>query len=432
MPVCRPRALAAIAIALASAASVIACSADPPCPAADLAPLDRDATYAVVLSDYASTAIAILDRDGDTITEAWLDSGTRATAISAGLGGDVVLPGPLVPGQLAILERYNADRLTRLETSSGLARSIDLRGDDPAAPIGASPNVQDALRIDERRALVSRANPSFRPDAPELARGDDVIVVDLEEDRVVQRIELDAGVVLDDGTIVYARPSSLRMVERGATRRVLVGLQRLDASWTVSAPAAIAVIDPDTGARTQLVALEGLSNCASLAAIPGAPDRVLALCTGDAFAPEAERRRGAGVLRLALSDDAQIAIERAWRAVERPDAPVPTSSPIALDASRALYVSDPRADADAASLHDRLVLLDLERGATDVVLEAGSSFVLGAGTYDPARELVLIPDAHARAVHRLDRVEPGSLAVRDAIPLPTCRTLPPRQIARIE
>src|SRR5262245_46900826 len=151
--------------------SLPACAAEPRCPTGDLAPPSRPPAYAVLLTDYASSAIGLLDASGEPIVESWIDSGTRATAVAAGLGGDVALTHPVVPGSLAILERYQADVLTLAPFDGSDVRQIDLRGDDPASPIGHSPNVQDALRIDDRHALVARLNPAHDPRTPELARG---------------------------------------------------------------------------------------------------------------------------------------------------------------------------------------------------------------------------------------------------------------------
>ena len=400
-----------------------ACSSRARCDEPPLAPLDRTPGFAVVLSDYASTAVALLDGEGETITEAWLDSGTRASDVSPGLSGDVVPVDPPRPGTLALLERWNADRLTLATLANSELRQIDLRGDDP---FGHSPNAQDVLAIDARHVLVARANPSFHPETPELARGNDVVVVDLEAGAILSRIDLEADAQLEDGTIAYARPTSMVMLERGAHRRVVVGLQGLDESWRVSGPGAVSVVDPDARRRELTLPLEGLSGCHFARAVPGAPDRAMVLCTGDAFTPEVERRREAGIVRLVLDQRGDVRAERVWRAAEHPEAPSPTTGLVPLDASRAVFVSDPRADGGV----DVLTQVDLDAGSTVVVLEAEASFVLGSGAFDPERGLLLVPDAATRAVHRLD-LRAGRVEPRDSLPLPSCRTLPPREIRRL-
>ncbi|UJR80261.1 hypothetical protein [Sandaracinus amylolyticus] len=412
---------------LASLVLLAACGTERPCDVADLAPISRAPAFGVVLSDYASTAIALLDEDGDAITESWIDSGTRASGIAAGLGGDVVVVATPEPGTLALLERFNADRLTLAAYATGAVRQIDLRGDDPEAPSGHSPNVQDVLAIDGPIALVARANPSFHPDAPELARGNDVVVVDVAQGLVLTRIDLAADTSAPDGTPIYARPTTLVPIAHSSgARRVLVGLQRLSADFTLTGDGALAVVDPVARARAELVTLDGLSGCHGVRAIPGVPDRAMILCTGDAFAPGLERRREAGIARVAIDPDGRITLDRVWRASDHESAPSPTTGLVSLDASRAIYVADPRGE----SGRDVVALLDLDAASTAILLEAEASFVLGSGALDPARGLLLVPDADARGVHRLD-VDADGVTLRDFVLLPTCRTLPPREITQL-
>jgi hypothetical protein len=422
-------ALAALAVALAG------CGTDPPCPPGDLAPPPRAPAFAVLLTDYDSTAVALLDAAGDVITESWIDSGTRASGIAGGLGGDAVLVEGLCPERLAILERFGSDLLTIVSFRDGALAQIDLRGDDPRAPTGHSPNPQHAIRIDNRHALVARLNPAFDPRTPAFGRGNDLVVVDLERRTIVDRVELDADVEVpspldpERRVLVYARPSSLALLERGGVRRVVVGGARRSADFTVGGPGALAIVDPDARARSALLTLDGRRNCHTVAPIPGDSSRAMALCSGNTFAGSDARRAHAAVLRIALADDGSAAIDAEWDAASEPAAPPPTSGLVPLDATRALVVADPRGDEGAGKV-DRLLLLDLEHGRASVLFEASDAFALGTGTYDPVRGLVLLPDAHARAVHRID--VGTSVRIRDAVRIPTCRTLPPRQVVRVD
>src|SRR5688572_17212431 len=84
-----------------------ACGTRAPCGTAELEPLRRAPAFAVGFTDYSSSAIGMLDGEGNPITEAWIDSGSRATGIATALSGDVVLPEPLLPGTLAVIDRFN-------------------------------------------------------------------------------------------------------------------------------------------------------------------------------------------------------------------------------------------------------------------------------------------------------------------------------------
>jgi hypothetical protein len=419
------------------AVALAACGAEPPCPSADLAPPERTPAFAVLLTDYASSAIALLDERGETITEAWLDSGTRASGISAGIGGDVFLVDELGRGRVALIERFGGDRLT-LADLDGAVMQIDLRGDDRAAPGGHSPNPQDAILVGASEVWVSRHNPAIDPRAPELARGNDVIVVDLASGAVTDRIELGADVVVpaptgedpDATAIAYARPAYLALLEHpGGARRVIAGLARVSLDFDRTGPGALAVIDPDDRTAVTVLPLPELTGCGALTAIPTDRSRAMVVCTGDSFASEEARRASAGVLRVALDDRGQVAIDAMFRASDHPELPPPTAGLAPLDARRAIVVADPRAE-DLSVSRDRLLSIDLEAGSATVVLEASTSFTLGEGTYDLDAAMLLVPDAAARLVHRFaDR--DGVITALDPIPLPTCRTLPPRQIVRI-
>lgn len=413
---------------LAIALALSACAAEPPCPAADLAPLPREPAFTVVLSDYASSAIAVLDAEGAVITEAWLDSGTGATGLRAGIGGDVVAVGRDPRGRIALLERYGVDLLTLLDPDgSEEPLQIDVRGDGGAYS-GHSPNPQDVL-FDGSSAWVTRHNPALDPAVPELAHGDDLVRVELDASpdgaaELVERFDLEADVQLE-GRTIYGRPSAI--VRAGDV--FVIGLARTSLDFRTSGPGAIVTFDPALGRRVALESLEGLSDCGQVAAIPGERARVMVLCSGDAFADEDTRRAEAGIVGLAIAEDGSIEIERAWRAADHATAPSPSSGLLPLDAARAIAVADPRGG-DGVSGSDSLVLVDLETGEARTLLETERPFTLGQGALDARGAFALIPDAGLRALRRLE-LGAGSPRESEPIPLPTCRTLPPRQVSRL-
>jgi hypothetical protein len=76
---------------------------------------------------------------------------------------------------------------------------------------------------------------------------------------------------------------------------------------------------------------------------------------------------------------------------------------------------------------DRLVLLDLDDGATRVIAESTPTpFELGDGVFDPTRDELLVPDGNLRALRRFEARE-----LREGEPLSLdgpCLRLPPRQV----
>lgn len=402
----RPAALAALL--------VLGC-ADPgdACPAADLSTLATAPSYAVVSSDYGATAIALLDEGGGMLEEAWLGSGTRAASIVATLSGDVSLPGaPFDDCTLVLLDRFGTDVVTFLDVCGGqpLARQVDVGG-------GFAANPQDAVRIDERRAWVSRLTVNLAAGPAAMDRGNDVVVVDVEAGRVVDRIDLSA---LDDGD-AFARPTRLARLRAGDLDRLLVGTARLSSGFDAVATGAVALVDPGSGA-VETRSLAPMTNCGELDPVPGEPSRAVVTCGGATFGQESDRRDGAGVALLELTAGGELTELGRWQAADHPELGVASTYAVPLGDGRVVAI----ASGDSGATADRAVLLDLMAGSAEVLFEAAEAFVLGEGAYDPEGDLLLIPDASAGAVRRfvgLVEIEPVDTA--------GCRGLPPREVARI-
>ncbi len=406
--------LCALALALA------ACGVEPPCPAADLAPLPRDPHWAVVTSDFSSTAIGMLDADGTLITEAWLDSGTTRPGITATLSGDVVLPTtPLAPNELALIDRYGVDVLTRVTTPSGLDIGQVHLQSTSAEDTGFRANPQDVLALGDGRALVSRHNRNPNADATLLDRGNDIVWIDLA------RRELTGSTSLDS-IDASARPSS--MVRVGA--RVIVGLALLSAGFDAVAPGAIAVLDPATEA-VAAIDLSDLANCGTVASIPGDDARAIVLCGGDprteAAAHERDQRMRAGIAVLSVDSGGAAHVDAVWRAREHDELPSPSWAIVSLGGTRVVYDAlGYRRD----GTNGRLVVLDVATGEGRVVVESPGELVFGMGAYDPVQHLLLMPDASA-GLRRLDVGDGLDVRPRDVVDVSPCRHLPARQVRAI-
>ncbi len=408
-------------------ALVVGCGVEPPCAPAALAPLDTAPSWAVVTSDYQSSAVALLDADGSPITEAWIDSGTTEPGIVASLTGDVVLPTEPWPGELVLLDRYGVDVITRVALPDGRVLGQVptqlARGDT-----GYRANPHDAVRLDGSRALVSRYEPNPSAAAPPLDRGNDLVVVDLETATLVDRFPFEPFDVVEAGSRYHARPD--RMVRVGD--RVVVGLGRMTGDTWQAADGAVVVLDPATGDGAA-VALEGLRNCGTVARDPEEPDVVLVLCAGDGFEPDtgvlvaasdATRRRHAGIVSLRVAADGTAAVEHRWHAADEPDRPVPTSSLVALGGGRLVFTA---MGDDRSGRPDRTYLLDPSRGEETLLVES-EAFAIGPGRYAPEQRLLLLPDATV-GVRRLRIGEDGSAEELSPADCSPCRALPAREIA---
>ena len=391
-----------------------ACSPAPRCPVADLAPLPAPPRYAVVASDYASSAIALLDDEGALVTEAWMDSGTFAPRVVAALSGDVVLPtAPLDGCTLGVVDRFTTDVVTLLDVCSHdregvIEHAIDARAGTRDEDAAFSPNPQDILLIGGSH-WISRLNPH-----PEGAAGNDLIRVDAGG-AVVERVDLGALDVVT-GERFYARPSRMVAIDRF----LVVGLARLTASFMRAAAGAVAIVDTQSATSTALP-LEGLANCTEV--VPAGAERVLVACPGDPFVRGEARRARAGLALVAIRGGAP-SVDALWRAADHPDAPIAASTPVWVG-GRALAVAmgDRTTGED-----DRAVLVDLASGEHVVLVEAGDAFVLGSGAYDSDSQLLLLPDAERSEVRRFAGAELREL---EPVAVASCRGLPPREIRRV-
>lgn len=385
-------------------------------------PLREDATFAVVLSDYASSAVAVLDARGDVLAPAWFTSGSRAPLLVTPISGDVVLPQTsLGAGRLGWIDRYAVDVLTVVGMPAGAVHSQhDLRGDRDGARTGFSPNPQDALTLPDGRVLVSRLNPNPDGAAPAIALGNDLLALDLRSG-TLSHVALGCDAVGDDGATYFARPSDLGLLTVGDRQVVVAGLARLDAAFVDSGPGAIALVDAVTLASLGCVELDPLANCTAVAVEPDARNRAIVLCSGPTFAGTEERRARAGIVELELATEGHVTIVA--RVLASAGTATPSGGLVATGGGHAVVVSDPRGDDPPPP--DQLWDVDLALGTTTLLSEA-EPFSLGLGAATDA--VLLVPDASRRAILRFD-LSAGLPTLRDEVPLRGCADLPPRQVA---
>lgn len=412
-----------LSLAIACVALLSACDPAPACDAADLRALEVPVAYAVVTSDYISTAVALLDGEGELVDEAWVDSGTTRAGIAASLSGDVVLPTEGLAGRLTLLDRFGVDLLTLIAVPEGTVLAqvpTQLARED--SPSGFRANPHDVVELEDGLALVSRYGVNVNVDAPPLDRGDDVILVNLATSELLGRFDFAHLDVAVGGTIAFARPE--RMARVG--ERVVVGLGRLDRSFMTSAPGAVAVLDPASGEVTA-VPLEGLAGCGEVRRVPGDAERVMVLCSGT-WTPDSEARRASvGVASVHVTADGAVAVEHLWRAAEHGEVPVPYGVVVPLGGARVALAST---GSLAPQVPARAFALDLATGAwRDVVTDAGP-FALGPGTFDPGTGLLLLPDSEL-GIRRFR--SPGGLELVElpTSPVSPCRGLQAREVGAL-
>lgn len=395
----------------AAIAMLAGCGVDPPCDRADLSPLPARPRWAVLTSDFVSSAVALLDAEGALSTEAWLDSGTTSPGLSTALSGDASLPTAPIAGELVIVDRFGSDVVTRIAIPGGGVLAQHPTTLPAAGLTGYRSNPHDVVAV-AGGLWVSRHEPNLDPAAPPLDRGDDLVFVTGSgptEAIALSHLGVDAG-----GVRAHARPA--RLVRAGP--RLVVGLARLSLDFTVAGPGAVAIVDLEVGAAEAL-AIDGASNCGQVAPVPGEADAAVVLCAGPTFADEAERRAGAALAFLRVGPDGAGSVERVLRPADHAWLPTPSHGLAPLGGGRVAMVA--RGE-ETAGLLDRLVVVDAEAGTADEVL-TGIAFSLGEPAWDVDRGVLLVPDALA-GVHLID-LATGADRVLDVSP---CRGLPAREV----
>lgn len=390
-------------------------------------PVGDDCVLAVIATDYASTAVSLLDAGGGLCADDVIDSGSAAVGVLTALSGDIVLPTTASPtGELVLIDRYPNAVVTLVSFASGVAEVAR------QIPVGTGfdANPHDVLFLSPTRAYVSRyaTNPTPTADPADLDEGGDLLIIDPSTGDHTGRVDLrgEAGAV--DGVAVDPRPDRLLLVGG----RVWVSLGNLARRWGAVAEGAVVAVDPTTDAVVARLPLPGLANCGqTLARAPDGSGFWLA-CVG-LFAGRDGPRGQSGRAGLAfIAVDAAGEGRVAWQtgAGELLGGAIPGWG-LAAESAEVAWVTA-FGDPDEG-VPDRLVRVDRSGGGggDDVGVTSGA-FELTALLRDPARGLLLVGDAH-RAAPSLRRYTPGAggalapLAPTDVSP----RTgLEPRHLAR--
>lgn len=414
---------------LISMAILAGCATRDECPAGDLSLHAGTPAFAVMRHDatYSSGAIALLAADGTVIDFDFVDSGTRVSTLVTSLSGDAVLPSTsLGLATIAWIGRLNVDVLTLVV--DGAPIQIDTRAEAVGGVhTGATTNPQDAIRLDDGRVLVSRLNGNLDPSAPELQRGNDVIVI--EGQTVTQRLDLHADGVLDGCTsgrcTAYARPAVLLPLRNGGASVVLVVLERNAGLFTEAGPGAVIAIDARTLAVSAPLEIAPLENCQFASVDPRDASRAYVLCTSLQAGGPDERRPHAGIAEITLTASGTLSLTGVAQSAG--DDPVVGTGLIALGDRRVLAIAHD-SPANDTSRADHVVEIDVASGSLREVYQSQGGFVLQSGVLSGTTALV--PDMESNAILRFDVSGPATL--RDRVVFDDCIGLPPVQISPLD
>lgn len=389
--------------------------------ATDLPALSETPAFAVVSSDYSSTAIAMLDSEGDALDAEWFTSADALAGLVAALGGDVALPTTPEAAHVVVLDRFRVDVITRVGIPGGELVG-QLRTHGTSAVAGFSSNPQDYLALASDRAWVTRfgQNPDAAADASEA--GTDLVEIDpATMARTGARVDLSSFNTTSGETAVLARPS--RMLRLGDY--VAVGLGLLSADFSASADGVVVLVDPADASLTSLT-LTGLRNCGTIVPVPEDDTRALVACTGHSGTFDAaEVRASAGVVVVRLNG-AALEEEARWEAGADTSAAVAVNGIAAISADE--FVAAEYGDFIAPT-DDGVYRVVISTGVQTQLATADGQYQVGTMAFDAASGLLLVPDA-SEGLRRFTLTE-SSATEGTAVLLTMARGLPPRHAALV-
>ncbi|HET9929893.1 MAG TPA: hypothetical protein VFQ35_04365 [Polyangiaceae bacterium] len=371
----------------------------------------------VVLSDYASTQVALSTLEGQTLSRSFISTGSAKTdGLSFALSGDVVLPSSRpASGRVVLVDRFGTNVLTWLDPAT--ARVLG----QLAVGTGFDSNPSDYLELDDQFAFVSRYGQNPEPGRQPFDIGGDLLLVDSRAQEIVGSLPFEATEDLPP------RPSG--MMRLGD--EILVSLVRNARDFSTTGDSELAGVSVSTRRLDFRMRYEGLKHCGRPALSPSG-DVLAVACTGalDIRGVVADVSQSA----LLLLDARELPPRelRRFSAAELGNQPIQSSATFARDALLLLKTQT----STVGTENNRWLALDLESGKVTTLLEAspdaqgkGRGVLYGGMSCSPGcSEVCLLADADRGALQRV-RFDPlGAPELLPPIVVDAKSGLPPRDI----
>jgi hypothetical protein len=368
---------------------------------------------AVVMSDYKSSAVSLLDSSGKLVRDDCIDSGTRAPALSQALSGDVVLPSrPQAGHELLLIDRANA-ALTWVDPKTcAPVRQISVG-------TGFASNPHDVIAVGMAKAYVTRyaRNDKATPEAGDFDDGDDLLIIDPAAARITGRIDLAPYAPDGGGATILPRADRGLLIEG----KVYVTLAALSADYKAAASGRVVIIDPGTDTVIGKIDIPDRKSCGGLEYL--AATRSLLITCGGSFSDGPKQADGVGVVTidLAASPPAikSVVASTAFggRAV--------SGSVAAISDSQLFVVTFGEF---AGPPPDQLWTVGVGAAAATRVVDGSAGFVFGGLLADPTRKRVYLSDGSMAAprLRVFDASDAAGVKELEAFDPDPARGLPPR------
>lgn len=383
------------------------------------APAASTRGFAVVSSDYESYNVSLLSLTGDVLSESIISSGSASAGLSAPLT-DVVSPSSAVPGpELVVINRSPAAFITWVDLETATVRAQLNVG------TGFEANPYDYIPLTADKAYVTRHAPNFASGREDFDSGNDLLVIDPSVPAITGRVDL---MPVLDGEAPGFFPRAARALMAGGQLRLLA--LGFDEDYLQLVDSRIVSIDPETDEITQVLVLEGLSNCQNLALSPDGEELAVG-CSGPFSADPQGGFPNAGIVRLAVG--AELSEVRRYGLSELGGSPINSLAYASADSLAFTTYGRFNADFSAMEVPDSARRLDLSLGQLDAAPLRESSlepFTLGDIRCAPGSSVCLLADAETDGgvLHRFEVDAAGTLVNGTLVEIERGIGLPPRYI----
>jgi hypothetical protein len=367
----------------------------------------------VVNSDYQSSSVSFLDRDGNLLKDGCFNSGSGPQGFTMTLSGDVVLPSQqTIGGDVVIVDRQNA-ALTWLDP----ATCAPLR--QLAVGTGFASNPHDVVMLSASKAYVSRFEENAEPTpAPgDFDEGDDLLIVDPSQPKILGRIDLKP--YAPAGANILPRADRALLAEG----KVFVSLNGITADYGSYGVGRVVVVDPTLDQVVDTIDIAGAKDCGALSYL-AAERKLLVACDG-AYGPEQADTSAIVAIDLSVAPPTVVSLVGA-AAVG--GLLFSNSSVAALSENNVAAVT--LGDL-SNSPPDRLWSLSMTGGQPVKVFDSAEGFSLGAVLADVDRGRIVVADGtttSAAFVRMFDLVA-GTLSATKTTNADPSHNLPPRGLS---
>lgn len=371
----------------------------------------------VLLSDYASTQVALSALDGETASRSFISTGSAETdGLSFALSGDVVLPSARPgSGRVVLVDRFGTNVITWLDPAD--ARVLG----QLAVGTGFDSNPNDYLELDDRFAFISRYGQNPEPGREPFDTGGDLLLVDTEAQQIVGNLPFE---VTED---LAPRPGGMTRIGD----EILVSLVRISRDFSKTGESELAGVSVATRQLDFRMRYAGLKNCGRPVPSPSG-DLLAVACTGNL--------NQQGVVSdvnesaLVLLDPHSTPPREVRRIPARDLVKEPIQSGIAFASESRLLLKTQTSI--VGSENNRWLALDLDTQSITTLLEAspdaqgkGRGVLYGSMSCSPGcSDVCLLADADLGVLERVRFDSAGTPELLSPIVVDAKSGLPPRDI----